>query len=209
MSKLDTDVTEADLPVSFNSRGNGQQFLREETLEDLLKRHYSGSVRLARSILHEEGEAADAVQAAYSNALRHLSGFREESSFGTWISRIVVNQCLMRLRQLKRTPTVSIENVPFEPVVPMFASSRLPGPDEVLEQREAAAAIEKALGKLPETLRRAWTLHELEGLSMRDLSSALGISVAAAKSRLFRARVELRQLLTNLLGPRRPFAHAS
>ncbi len=194
--------------VSFHSNAIGPKFLREETLEGLLKKHYSGSLRLARSILHEDEEAADAVQAAYSNALRHLSSFREESSFGTWISRIVVNQCLMRLRQLRRTPTVSIETMPFESQVPMFSGSRLPGPHEVLEQREAAAAIESALKKLPETLRRAWMLHELDGLSMRDLSDALGISVAAAKSRLFRARGELRALLTGILGPRRPLAHA-
>jgi RNA polymerase sigma-70 factor (ECF subfamily) len=183
-----------------------QRFLQDESLDELLKRHYSSSLRVAKSILREENEAADAVQAAYGNALKHLSAFREESSFGTWIRRIVVNQCLMRLRQLRRTPTVSIDDIPYEPSVPVFASSRLPGPDEVFEQRETAAAIQRALGTLPDTLRKAWTLHELEGLNMRDLSNALGISVAAAKSRLFRARLELRQLLTAMLGPRRQFA---
>ncbi len=185
-----------------------QRFLQDESLDDLLKRHYNSSLRVARSILHEENEAADAVQAAYSNALKHLSAFREESSFGTWIRRIVVNQCLMRLRQIRRAPTVSIDDIPYEPVVPVFSGSRLPGPYEVFVQRETAAAIERALGSLPDTLRKAWTLHEMEGLSMRDLSRALGISVAAAKSRLFRARTELRQLLTTMLGPRPQFANA-
>jgi RNA polymerase sigma-70 factor (ECF subfamily) len=180
-----------------------------DQLELLLKQHYSGSLRLARSILKEEGEAADAVQAAYGNALRYLSGFREEASFGTWISRIVVNQCLMRLRQMRRTPTMSIEDLTTEPRVPMFAGSKLPGPHEVLEQRETAAAIERALGHLAEPLRRTWMLHELEGLSMRDLAHAMGISVSAAKSRLFRARAELRELLTAIMGPRDRFAAAT
>ncbi len=183
--------------------------LDEQELEDLLKQHYAGSVRLARSILKEESEAADAVQTAYGNALRHLGGFREEASFSTWISRIVVNQCLMRLRQMRRAPTVSMELLTVEPRELMFSGSKLPGPHEVLEQREAAAAIERALHKLPEPLRRTWMLHELEGLSMRDLSHAMGISVSAAKSRLFRARAELRSLLTSILGPRDRFAAAT
>ena len=184
------------------------KLLEEQELEELLKQHYSGSLRLARSILKEDNEAADAVQTAYGNALRHLDGFREESSFSTWISRIVVNQCLMRLRQLRRAPTVSMETLTYEPLVPMFSGSRLPGPYEVLQQRETAAAIQSALHRLPEPLRRTWMLHELEGLSMRDLSHAMGISVSAAKSRLFRARAELRSLLTAVLGPRNRFAAA-
>ena len=186
----------------------GMHVLDANTLEELLKQHYSGSLRLARSILKEEDEAADAVQAAYTNALRYLSGFRGESSFSTWISRIVVNQSLMRLRQLKRAATISIENLTVEPAVPMFANSKLPGPHEVLEQRELAAAIERALGSLPEALRRIWMLHEMEGLSMRDLSHALGISVSAAKSRLFRARAGLREMLAAMTGRHGGFAHA-
>ena len=183
--------------------------LAEHELDTLLKQHYTGSLRLARSILKEENEAADAVQTAYGNALRHLDGFREEATFSTWISRIVVNQCLMRLRQLRRAPTVSMENLTFEPQALLFSGSKLPGPHEVLQQHETAAAIKTALHHLPEPLRRTWMLHELEGLSMRDLSHAMGISVSAAKSRLFRARAELRSLLTSILGPRDRFAPAT
>ncbi len=185
------------------------KILVEEELDSLLKHHYQGSLRLARSILKEDNEAADAVQTAYGNALRHLDGFREEASFSTWISRIVVNQCLMRLRQLRRAPVVSMEELAYEPAKPLFSGSKLPGPHEVLVQRETAAAIARALDRLPEALRRTWMLHELEGLSMRDLSNAMGISVSAAKSRLFRARAELRSLLTSILGPRDGFAPAT
>jgi RNA polymerase sigma-70 factor, ECF subfamily len=175
-------------------------------LEDLLKRHYPASLRLAKRVLRDESEAADAVQSAFSNVLMHYEDFREESSFGTWLSRIVVNQCLMRIRQLKRAPLMSVEDMVVEPHRPLFPGSRLGGPHEILEQRETAAAIDRALRGLPESLRNAWTLHELDGLSMRDLSDALGISIAAAKSRLFRARAELRRTLTALLGPRPEFA---
>jgi RNA polymerase sigma-70 factor (ECF subfamily) len=188
------------------SNSFAEKRINGEPLEDLLHRHYTGSLRLARSILREENEAADAVQAAYGNALRHLDGFREDSTFGTWISRIVVNQCLMRLRQLKRAPAVSIESIPVEPQRPLFSGSRLPGPHEVFEQKEAAVAIDHALRNLPETLRRAFLLYEVEGASMRDISQALGISVAAAKSRLFRARAELRRLLSVFMGVRQTFA---
>lgn len=175
-------------------------------LEDLLKQHYPSSLRVANSILRDENDAADAVQSAFSNVLRHYSEFREEARFSTWLNRIVVNQCLMRLRQIRRTPAISVEEMVVEPHTPLFAASRLPGPHEVLEQRETAAAIRRALHRLPESLRSAWMLHELDGMNMRDLSEALGISIAAAKSRLFRARQELRRLLTAMLGARPEFA---
>lgn len=175
---------------------------RSENLEELLGQHYPAALRLARSILREDDEAADAVQSAFGNVLRSLVNFREESSFSTWLNRIVVNQCLMRLRQLRRHPAVSMDAMVVEPRQVLYASSRLPGPHEVLEQREAAEAIERAVHGLPDRLRDAWVLHEYEGLDLRGLSETLGISISAAKSRLFRARAELRRLLTNILGPR-------
>ena len=162
---------------------------------EILARHYPVSMRLARSILRHDGEAADAVQAAYSNALRHLSNFREESSLGTWFSRIVVNQCLMRLRQLRRATPVPVDVLDFEPPPTVPDASRFLGPHEELERREAARAIRSALDRLPEILSQTWILYELEGLDLRGLSAQLGITVAAAKSRLFRARAELREIL--------------
>ncbi len=188
------------MPNESSSEGN--RLVQGEPLDALLQAHYAQSLRLARSILREPTEAEDAVQSAYGNALRHISGFREEARFSTWISRIVVNQCLMRLRQLRRTTTVSLADMLIEPSVPLFSSSRLAGPHEMFERNETAAAIKQALGRLPAPLRLTWMLHELEGLSMRDLSDAMGISVAAAKSRLFRARAELRTILTSALGAR-------
>jgi len=173
-----------------------------EHLAELLGQHYPVALRLARSILREEEEAADAVQSAFGSVLKNFVNFREESSFSTWLNRIVVNQCLMRLRQLRRHPAVSMDAMGVEPQRPLYASSRLPGPEEVLQQREAAAAIERAVHGLPERLRDAWVLHEYHGLDLRGLSEALGISISAAKSRLFRARAELRRLLTNILGAR-------
>jgi len=179
---------------------------RPEDLQELLGKHYSGALRLARSILREEEEAADAVQSAFGNVLRSLVNFREESSFSTWLNRIVVNQCLMRLRQLRRHPSVSVDALALEPRQLLYPASRLPGPHEVLEQREAAEAIDRAVRGLPERLRHAWVLHEYEGLDLRGLSETLGISISAAKSRLFRARAELRRLLTNIMGPRQALA---
>jgi RNA polymerase sigma-70 factor (ECF subfamily) len=175
-------------------------------LELLLQRHYPASLRLAKRILRDENEAADAVQSAFSNVLLHYDDFREESTFSTWLNRIVVNQCLMRLRQLKRAQTISVEEMASEPKQSLFPGSRLGGPHEMLVRSETAAAIKHAVRLLPESLRSAWMLYELDGLSVRDLSEALGISIAAAKSRLFRARAELRGTLTGLLGPRQEFA---
>jgi RNA polymerase sigma-70 factor (ECF subfamily) len=179
---------------------------RSENLEELLGQHYPSALRLARSILREDEEAADAVQSAFGNVLRSLVNFREESSFSTWLNRIVVNQCLMRLRQVRRHPAVSMDALAVEPRQLLYPASRLPGPHEALEQREAADAIDRAVGGLPERLRDAWVLHEYEGLDLRGLSETLGISISAAKSRLFRARAELRRLLTNILGPRQALA---
>ena len=179
---------------------------QSEHLEELLGQHYPAALRLARSILREDEEAADAVQSAFRNVLRSLVNFREESSFSTWLNRIVVNQCLMRLRQLRRHPAVSMDALAVEPRQLLYPASRLPGPHEVLEQREAAEAIARAVRGVPERLRDAWVLHEYEGLDLRGLSETLGISISAAKSRLFRARAELRRLLTNIMGPRQAMA---
>ena len=177
-----------------------------EHMEELLGQHYPAALRLARSILREDDEAADAVQSAFGNVVRSVINFREEASFGTWVNRIVVNQCLMRLRQMRRHPAESLSAMAVEPQQPLYAASRLPGPYEVLEQSETAAALDRAVHRLPDRLRHAWVLHEYEGLDLRSLSETLGISISAAKSRLFRARAELRRLLTNILGPRAALA---
>jgi RNA polymerase sigma-70 factor (ECF subfamily) len=179
---------------------------RATELEALLGEQYPAALRLARTILREDEEAADAVQAAFSNVFKSYTNFREESSFSTWLNRIVVNQCLMRLRQMRRHPSVSMEALSVEPKQPLYPASRLPGPFEALQQTEAAAAIDRAVHGLPARLRDAWVLHEYEGLDLRGLSETLGISISAAKSRLFRARAELRRMLTQILGPRTALA---
>jgi RNA polymerase sigma factor (sigma-70 family) len=84
---------------------------RSENLEELLGQHYPSALRLARSILREDEEAADAVQSAFGNVLRSLVNFREESSFSTWLSRIVVNQ--RELQESIHAETVSLNVVPF------------------------------------------------------------------------------------------------
>ena len=163
---------------------------------------YPKLLRLARSILRDDSEAADAVQSAYGNALRHISEFRGEAAPATWINRIVVNQCLMRLRQVRNSKVMSIDSIQIDrPFEAAFSGSQLPGPHEVFQQREAAAALSRAVERLPASLKKPWLLFEVDELSLEQISKRLRLSIPATKSRLFRARAELRKILAEQLSP--------
>ena len=83
---------------------------REDAFAELIRRNYSSSFKLALSILHERQEAEDEVQNAYWKASRHIGQFQQDSKFSTWMTRIVVNQCLMRLRQTRRAKFLFLDD---------------------------------------------------------------------------------------------------
>jgi RNA polymerase sigma-70 factor, ECF subfamily len=164
-----------------------------EAFAELMKRHSPASLKLAVSILRDPVDAEDEVQNAYWKAWRHIGQFEREARFSTWITRIVMNQCLMRLRQKRRAQFLSIDDAApgGERSVPELADCK-PSPEEDLSRSQLAGVLHREIRRIPPLLRHALVLREVNELPMAEVAGRLGISVAAAKSRLLRARAELR-----------------
>jgi RNA polymerase sigma-70 factor (ECF subfamily) len=163
---------------------------------ELTRRTYMLSLRLAISILRDREEAEDQVQNAYLKAFRHIGQFHFDAKFSTWITRIVVNQCLMRLRSARRASWLHIDD-PGSGDDRSSIDLRDPAhsPETEVGSRELATLLQREIRRIPPLLRRVFELRELDELSMPEVATELGISVAAAKSRLLRARAELRERL--------------
>jgi RNA polymerase sigma-70 factor, ECF subfamily len=160
---------------------------------ELMRRHSPASFKLAVSILRDPVDAEDEVQNAYWKAYQHIGQFEREARFSTWITRIVMNQCLMRLRQKRRAQFHSIDDTTAdgERTAPELADTGL-SPEDDLSRRQIADVLHKEIRRIPPLLRHALVLREVEELPMAEVADRLGISIAAAKSRLLRARAELR-----------------
>lgn len=174
---------------------------RSDAFSELTRRNYSVSLRLAISILRYREEAEDEVQNAYWKAFRHIGQFHFDAKFSTWITRIVVNQCLMRLRSARRATWLHLDDVrPGEERATLELTDPAENPESKLETRELASLLRREIRLIPPLLRRVFELRELDELPMPEVAQRLGISVAAAKSRLLRARSELRDRLTKHCG---------
>jgi RNA polymerase sigma-70 factor (ECF subfamily) len=164
-------------------------------MSELFGRHYRASLRVAQRILSSTAESEDAVQAAYCSAFQHLDAFRGESSFRTWITRIVVNRCLMTIREPWRrmtiTPEAYTKNFEKSRGLDDFPSQLL-SPEKAAWCREIAVAHGDAIAALPKHLCEAYTLFALSGLTIADVARQLGLTIPATKSRLFRARNAMR-----------------
>ena len=179
---------EAEL-VGYARNGN------REAMAELFRRHYPHSIAVARRMLPAQEEFLDAVQSAYLSALRNFQSFRAEASFTTWITRIVLNQCLMRLREPRRHRIVlSLDQPDPGGALPMIADDS-PTPEDLVLGVELERAIADAAAKLPKTLSDVFAQCSISGLSIRDTAETLGLTVQATKARLFRARCRMRQNL--------------
>jgi RNA polymerase sigma-70 factor (ECF subfamily) len=156
--------------------------IRRDAVDELFAQHYQASLRVALSILRSREDSEDAVQNAYCSAFRSLDGFRGESSFKTWITRIVVNCCLMQLRE-RRTK----RQVTFDEVRPALKSHDAT-PEALCYLREIQLAHEKAASRLPQVLRDVYVDSVYSAEPFPSTAHRFGLSAAATKSRLFRAR---------------------
>lgn len=163
----------------------------EAAFEELMSRNSSSSLRLAVSILRNRQEAEDAVQDSYWNAWRAVGNFQRDSKFGTWMSRIVTNQCLMRLRKGRRASFLSLDDPPAEGIAPVQITDQAPGPEGELHHKELISILHQEAAKLPPLLRDVLTLRDFSDLPLAEVASRLGIRMEAAKTRLMRARTEL------------------
>lgn len=167
---------------------------------------YSGPIhRLALKMLGHPQDAEDVLQNTFLKAFQHLGGFEGRSSLSTWLYRIASNEALMLVR--KQRPEVSltdtlVEDEDGEEYSPVEFSDWCCLPEEELLSSEARAALDKAIGRLPENLRIVFLLRDIEGLSIQETVEALGLSEAAVKTRLLRARLRLRDELGGYFGER-------
>ena len=152
---------------------------------------------VALKLLGDPAEAEDALQETFLNAYRSIGRFEGRSSLGTWLYRIATNASLMRLR--RRREAFSLDE-PLEledgELVPRQLVDWTHAPEDLLLGAEARQVMDEAIAALPDTLRATFILRDIEGLSGEETAEVLGISLAAMKSRLHRARLFLRERLS-------------
>jgi len=174
----------------------------DNTAFESLMRKYNGKLfRIARAILKDDGDAEDALQDAYLEAYRHLDDFRGGSELSTWLTRIVVNQALMRLRKEKRRSSI----VPFQsgsttdPETPeaQVADNRSESPSVAAIRAETRRILERRIDELPSSFRTVFVMREVEDMGIDEIAECLSISPATVRTRLFRARALLRAALAN------------
>ena len=188
------DISEAAL-VAGSKQGE------HDAIAELFRRHYSRSLQIANGILRHQDDAQDAVQAAFFQAFRRIESFRGEASFKTWITRIVVNCCLLQLRETRNRVTwVQLEDR-HGVQGPDMLPSQAPTPENSAWCGEIASALSSAVSRLPEHLHAAYTLLTNSELSLQEAASSLGLTVAATKTRLFRARAAIRTSLQAFWSP--------
>ena len=172
----------------------------EAAFTELTRRNYPSSLKQAFSILRDQAEAEDEVQNAYWKAYQHIGQFHCDAKFSTWITRIVINQCLMRLRKQRRASFLYLDDPGGDDRRVMELADERRTPEENLGSKEVQAVLAREVSRIPPLLRNAFVLRDVKELSMQQVATELGISVAAAKSRLLRARTELRLRLEKHYG---------
>jgi RNA polymerase sigma-70 factor (ECF subfamily) len=169
--------------VAGAKMGHGSVF------DELHERHRERMFRVAHRITRHREDAQDAVQESFLSAYVHLKKFDERARFSTWLTRIAINAALMKIRKNRVSREVGVEDTANA----VELSDCVPNPEEIWARSEQKAALRDAIAKLRPTLRNAVELHDLQECSLHETAEALGISVAAAKGRLFHARAALRR----------------
>lgn len=171
-----------------------QRVLEGDTnaFEELVLEYEKKVYNVALRMLNNSEDAADMTQEAFIKAYNSLSGFRGDSKFSVWLTRIVSNLCLDFLRSRNRRPTVSLsmEDEDGEDVqLDIADTSQSPG--QLLERSLTRESVRRGLQSLPEDYREILLLREIQGLSYDEIAAALDIEVGTVKSRIFRGRKKL------------------
>ena len=190
--RLPSSVVREDEPILVAAAKKGD----EAAFEELVNRYENKIFRLTRNITGNQEDAEDAMQEAFFKAYTHLQGFQGDSRFYTWLVRIAANEALMRLR--RRRPGQFSLDEPLEgesDLMPRELEDWRPSPERKYADTEMQTLLAEAVEKLEPEYRIVLVLRDVEELSTQDAAEALGISVAAVKSRLLRARLKLREKL--------------
>lgn len=171
----------------------------EAAAERLVRAMTPRMLAVARRFFTDESDANDAVQDAFLSAFRALDRFEGDSRLSTWLHRVTVNACLMKLRTRRRRPELSIDALqprfaddghPVE-----FASPWNPNPAAGIEADETTSFVRSMIDRLPEDARAVILLRDIEGFDTATSAQMLGITEASVKTRLHRARLALRALI--------------
>jgi RNA polymerase sigma-70 factor, ECF subfamily len=172
----------------------------DQAFEALMRRFNQKLFRVARSILRNDADAEDAVQDAYLQAYRRLSDFRGEAQLSTWLTRIVINQALMRLRSDKRDRVVLSFNDAdaneAQSLVEEMPDDKSESPRDAAFRGEIRRLLEHHIDALPLPMRTVLVMRDVEDMSVQETAETLGIPPATVRTRLFRARAMLREMLT-------------
>jgi RNA polymerase sigma-70 factor (ECF subfamily) len=199
-----TALPSATASASLDDAGLLQRMRTGEAgaFELLMRRHNRRLYRVARSLLRDAAEAEDALQEAYLHAFRALGDFRGEAGLVTWLTRIVSNECLGRLRRTARRNNII-------PIVAAHAQPDLEGetmaedpaaieedtPERVLQRAELRALLERRIDQLPQDFRAVFVLRSVEELTVEETAQSLGLPEATVRTRHFRARSLLREAI--------------
>ncbi len=164
--------------------------------ELLMRRHNRRLYRLARATLRNDAEAEDALQEAYLSAYRSIGRFRGECALFTWLSRLVLNECLGRQRRYaRRQNVIPIVTLDTYRDVDAMTTTDAGSPDKEVARAEMRALLERKLDALPDTFRTVFVLRAVEEMSVEETAACLSIPEATVRSRHFRARSLLREAL--------------
>jgi RNA polymerase sigma-70 factor (ECF subfamily) len=192
------DPTEKEL---LRQAKGGDYFAFQQLVVRLQPRVYG----LAYRILGQAQDAEDVTQQTFLALIEHIADFREESSLATWALRIATNHALKILRKKRTVKMVAMSDMGSEEGYgdvphPEFIAPWSRTAEEIAQDAEVQAELEKGLDGLDEKYRLVFVLRDIEGLSVRETAEALGLTESSVKVRLLRARLALRELLTKKFG---------
>ena len=165
---------------------------------ELVRRYEAKIFRLAQHITQNREDTEDVLQETFMKAYEHLDQFKGDSKFYTWIVRIAVNQALMKLRRRKTDKSVSLDETidTGEDTITREVAAWDEDPEQRFSRGELGDILDSAVESLEPPYRSVFVLRDIEELSTEETAEALNLSVPAVKSRLLRARLQLREKLT-------------
>ncbi|MER9235108.1 RNA polymerase sigma factor [Mesorhizobium sp. M0622] len=169
-----------------------------DAFRTIIKTHNQRLYRIASGVVRDDSEAEDIVQEAYVSAFAHLEAFRGDASLATWLSRIVINEALGRLR--KRRRMVAMPENPQAEII-RFPLNPSDDPERTMAQRQILELVERATDSLPDVYRMVFVARVIEGLSIEETAELLGVRPETIKTRLHRARALVRKALDDQIGP--------
>lgn len=197
--KMATESIPVEVPVDDEQELVARARQGDTASFSALLRRYEGKIfRLAMNITQNREDAEDVLQESFLKAYEHLDQFLGNSKFYTWIVRIAVNQALMKLRKRRSDRAVSLDEQidTGEDTVVREIAAWDPDPEQQYSQEELHEILTTAIEELAPIYRTVFTLRDVDGLSTEETAEALDLSVPAVKSRLLRARLQLRDKLT-------------